>query len=74
MGALCNRRGTPCGRPEADHADGEGRHEARPYVVIVWRKVQGDPSTDGPPPGSAFTMRNAGWGNLSRRSRERGIS
>jgi hypothetical protein len=33
------RRGAPRGRPEVGHADGEGRHEACPYVVIELRKV-----------------------------------
>ena len=28
------RGGTPGGRPEVGQADGEGRHEACPYVVI----------------------------------------
>ena len=27
------RRGTPCGYPEAGHADGEGRQEACPYFA-----------------------------------------
>ena len=33
------RRGAPRGCPEVGHADGEGRHEACPYVVIELRKV-----------------------------------
>jgi hypothetical protein len=32
------RRGAPRGRPEVGPADGEGRHEACPYVVIKSRK------------------------------------
>ncbi len=33
------RRGAPRGRPEVGRADGAGRHEACPYVVIELRKV-----------------------------------
>jgi hypothetical protein len=33
------RRGTPCGCVEVGPADGEGRHEACPYVVIELRNA-----------------------------------
>ena len=33
------RRGAPRGRPEVGPADGEGRHEACPYLVTALRKV-----------------------------------
>jgi hypothetical protein len=37
--AVPQRRGTPGGCPKVGHADGEGRHEACPYVAIELRKV-----------------------------------
>jgi hypothetical protein len=33
------RRGAPRGRPEVGPADGEGRHEACPYLAIELRNV-----------------------------------
>jgi len=53
-------KGTPCGFPEVGYADGEGRHEACPYAFVVdLHKVKGGWLAA---PGSAFTLRNAGWG------------